>query len=166
MAKDLATLCEVKLIDTELYTGKPSPWVAKDADLHVHTVNGLQDSRVHEVVASYRPDVVICNAGAMSLTRKMHLELRTQGIAIGGIALSDPDVFAAQGKLYAHLFDLYYTNAAASLKDYATIGVKARLLPFAASTGFHRPLSEARKIRCNHRRAHPRRPFTYCGRAR
>ena len=145
MAKDLATLCEVKLIDTELYTGKPSPWVAKDADLHLHTVNWLQDSRVREVVASFRPDVVICNAGAMSFTPKLHLELRAQGITTVGIALSDPDVFATQGRLYAHLFDLYYTNAAASLKDYAAIGVKARLLPFAAAAGFHRPLSEVKK---------------------
>lgn len=79
IAKDLATLCEVKRIDTELYTGKTSPWVAKDADLHLHTANWRQDSRVHEVVASYRPDVIICNAGAMSPSPKMHLELRAQG---------------------------------------------------------------------------------------
>ncbi|MBS3984005.1 MAG: glycosyltransferase [Selenomonadales bacterium] len=145
MAKDLATMCEAKLVDTRLYTGQPSPWVAKDADPHFHSVNWLRDDRVREVVASFEPAVVVCNAGAMSLTPSMHLELRAQGIVTVGIALSDPDVFAAQGKLYANLFDLYYTNAAASIQDYAQIGVKARLLPFAASAGFHRPLPDVKR---------------------
>lgn len=145
MAKDLASMCEAKIIDTELYTGRPSAWVVKDASSALRSVNWLNSERVREVVASLRPDVVVCNAGAMSLTPDMHQELRAQGIVTVGIALSDPDIFAAQGELYAHLFDLYYTNAEASLKDYAAIGVKARLLPFAASTSFHRPLPEVKK---------------------
>ena len=145
MAKDLASMCEAKIIDTELYTGRPSAWVVKDASSALRSVNWLNSERVREVVASLLPDVVVCNAGAMSLTPDMHQELRAQGIVTVGIALSDPDVFAAQGELYAHLFDLYYTNAEASLKDYAAIGVKARLLPFAASASFHRPLPEVKK---------------------
>jgi hypothetical protein len=145
MAKDLATMCEARVIDTKLCTGRPSAWVVKDEDPSLHTVNWLRNERVREVVSSFEPAVVVCNAGAMSLTPEMHLELRAQGIVTVGIALSDPDVFATQGKLYAHLFDLYYTNAAASLKDYAAIGVKARLLPFAASASFHRPLLEVKK---------------------
>jgi len=145
MAKDLPTVCEAEVIDTELYTGRPSPWVVKDTDPDLRTVNWLQDDRVRAVVAAFGPDVVVCNAGAMSLTPTMHQELRAQGIITIGIALSDPDVFATQGKLYAHLFDLYYTNAAASLRDYAALGVTARLLPFAACAGFHRPLPEVEK---------------------
>ncbi|MBT9156293.1 MAG: Spore protein YkvP [Firmicutes bacterium] len=145
MAKDLATVCEAKIIDTGLYTGKPSPWVVKDANPALRTVNWLRDDRVREAVASFGPDVVVCNAGAMSLTPGMHQELRAQGIVTVGIALSDPDVFATQGKLYAHLFDSYYTNAEASLIDYATIGVKAKLLPFAASASFHRPMPEVKR---------------------
>lgn len=145
MAKDLATVCEAKIIDTELYTGRPSPWVVKDPNPALHTVNWLADDRVREVVSSFRPDLVVCNAGAMSLTPTMHQELRSQGIITVGIALSDPDVFPAQGRHYAHLFDLYYTNAEVSLRQYEEIGVKARLLPFAASASFHRPMPEVKK---------------------
>lgn len=145
MAKDLATVCEASIIDTQLYTGAPSPWVVKDADPALRSINWLRDELVREAVSSFRPDAVVCNAGAMSLSLTLHQELRATGVTTVGIALSDPDVFSTQGKIYSHHFDLYYTNAAVSLAEYADIGVKARLLPFAASASFHRPLPEVKK---------------------
>jgi len=101
---------------------------------------------VRELVADFKPDAIICNAGGMTLTPQLHTELKQQGIVTVGIALSDPDVFPHQGKHYAHLFDLYYTNAEVSVAQYAEIGVIARLLPFAASPSFHRPLPDVKKI--------------------
>ena len=146
MARDLRGVAEAKIIDTELYTGRVSPWVHKDNDPKHAAVNWINDDRLLELLANYKPDVVVCNAGGMTLTAEMHEELRKRGIITVGIALSDPDVFEAQGKLYANLFDLYYTNAEVSLAQYEAIGVKARLLPFAASPSFHKPMLEVKKI--------------------
>ena len=146
MARDLHGVAEAKIIDTELYTGRVSPWVHKDNDPEHCAVNWINDDRMLEFLANYKPDVVVCNAGGMTLTAEMHGELRKRGIVTVGIALSDPDVFDAQGKHYANLFDLYYTNAEVSLAQYEAIGVKARLLPFAASPSFHKPMPEIKKI--------------------
>lgn len=145
MANDLQSMAEVKLIDTELYSGRQSPWVHHNANPEQQGVNWLNDTPVLALVDSFRPDVVICNAGGMSFTPHMHEELRSRGIITVGIALSDPDVFPAQGKHYSVLFDLYYTNAEVSLTQYEAIGVKARLLPFAASPSFHRPMPDIKK---------------------
>lgn len=146
MARDLQGVADAKIIDAELYTGRPSSWVHKDNDPLHQAVNWINDDKMLELLANYKPDVVVCNAGGMSLTPDMHSELRKRGIVTVGIALSDPDVFAAQGKHYAELFDLYYTNAEVSLAQYEAIGVKARLLPFAASPMFHKPMPEVKKI--------------------
>ena len=110
MAKDLATVCEASIIDTQLYTGAPSPWVVKDADPALRSINWLRDELVREAVSSFRPDAVVCNAGAMSLSPTLHQELRATGVTTVGIALSDPDVFSTQGKLYSCL--LYTSDAA------------------------------------------------------
>ncbi|KAF0196360.1 MAG: hypothetical protein FD169_977 [Bacillota bacterium] len=146
MAKDLKGVTEAKIVDTELYTGRPSPWLHKDSDPEHQAVNWINDDKMLELMANYTPDAVVCNAGGMSLTPDMHRELRRRGIVTVGIALSDPDVFAAQGQHYASLFDLYYTNAEVSIAQYEAIGVKARLLPFAASPEFHRPMPSVKKI--------------------
>lgn len=145
MAHDLKSVTDAKIIDTELYKSSPSSWVHKDNDPEHSSVNWLNDERVMELVTNYKPNIVVCNAGGMSLTPQLHEYLKDKGITTVGIALSDPDVFNAQGRHYAHLFDIYYTNAEVSLKQYESIGVKARLLPFAASPSFHKPMPEVKK---------------------
>jgi spore maturation protein CgeB len=147
MANDLGPLGDIKVIDTELYTGKESPWVWREHKSSPEPVqlNWLKDDKVRSLVSESHPDVIICNAGGMSFTPEMKAELKAQGITTVGIALSDPDVFASQGRHIAGLFDLYYTNARVSLEQYAKIGVEARLLPFAASPSFHRPMPDVPK---------------------
>lgn len=140
MARDLTEITPTVRIDTELYTGEPSPWIIRDPVLPA--VNWLNDSMLQRAVELHSPDAVVFNAGGMSPTAQLHRELKEKGIVTVGIALSDPDVFADQGKHYASLFDLYYTNAEVSLQQYFDIGVSAKLLPFAASPTFHRYLPE------------------------
>jgi len=144
MARDLAQVTPTILVDTELYGDKPSPWITKNPGQP--SVNWLNDSLLRRAVAEYSPDAVVFNAGGMSPSPALHHELRSQGTITVGIALSDPDVFGDQGRHYAKLFDLYYTNAAVSLQQYADIGVSAKLLPFAASPTFHRFLPEVKRI--------------------
>jgi len=145
MVKDLPEVCTAKAIDTELYSGKTSPWTKKGPAPEQGGVNWLQDEAVRAAIRNYQPEVVICNSGGMSFSREMHQELKEAGITTVGISLSDPDVFPAQGAHYAPYFDLYYTNAEVSLADYKRIGCEARLLPFAASPRFHRVLPEVPK---------------------
>jgi glycosyltransferase involved in cell wall biosynthesis len=145
MARDIGKIASVTLIDTELYTGRPSPWIEQSRLPEHSAVNWLKDDMVRAAVAKYTPEAIVVNAGGMSPTPHMHRELREQGITTVGIALSDPDVFASQGKHFASLFDLFYTNAEESLGQYASIGVSARVLPFAASPSFHRHLPEVNR---------------------
>ena len=138
MARDLQKAApQARLVDTELYTGRPSVWVEREGQ-----VNWIKDAKVERLLQSCNPEVIVVNSGGMSLRPETAARLREKGVTLVGISLSDPDVFAAQGSRYAPLYDLFYTNARRSLADYEAIGVKARLLPFAASADFHRPLPE------------------------
>lgn len=140
MVKDLHEVCALKAIDTQLYSGKNSPWVKKSPSPEHGGVNWLHDEAVRAAIGDYQPEVVVCNSGGMSFSREMHAELKQAGITTVGISLSDPDVFPSQGAHYAPYFDLFYTNAEVSLADYRRLGCEARLLPFAASPRFHRVL--------------------------
>ncbi len=147
MANDLRQVAESMIVDTELYSGRPSAWIDSSYDHRpeAKAVNWLADDKVKQVVHDFRPDLIICNAGGMSPTPEMHRWLRSQGIKTVGIALSDPDVFPTQGRFFAGLFDLIYTNAQVSLDQYTEIGVCAKLLPFAASPDYHKPMPELNK---------------------
>ena len=138
MARDLQKAApESRLVDTELYGERPSVWVEREGQ-----VNWIKDAKIERLMQSCNPEVMIVNSGGMSLKPETAKRLRRQGVTLVGISLSDPDVFVEQGSKYAGLYDLFYTNARRSLADYDNIGVKARLLPFAASADFHRPLPQ------------------------
>ena len=140
MARDLQKAApDSRIVDTELYSARPSLWTEREGQ-----VNWIRDAKI-EPLMHYNPEVMILNSGGMSLRPETAWRLRNQGVTLVGISLSDPDVFAAQGSQYARLYDLFYTNARRALKDYEAIGVQARLLPFAASADFHRPLPEVDK---------------------
>ena len=145
MQRGLAPLCELKALDPRLYRRVlrvriPSSWVDRDEGRH-----WLRREKIEPVLRDFGPDVVVCNAGGLSFRPDHHEELRRRGILRVGIALSDPDVFPRHGRVFAHHFDLFYTNARASLGDYQAIGVGVRLLPFAGSPEFHRPMPEVPK---------------------
>ena len=142
MAKDLQKVApESRIVDTDLYGDHSAIWVERDGQ-----VNWLKDAKILRLMESCNPHVLIINSGGMSIRPEMAATLKGKGVTLVGISLSDPDVFPAQGSRYAHLYDLYYTNAKNSLPDYLNMGVPAKLLPFAASQDFHRPLPHVTRL--------------------
>jgi len=137
MQRSLARLPRVDLIafDARLYEANPSPYIRAEG-----RINWLRDELITDLIDGHHPGVVICSAGGLSPSPSMHGYLQEKNIVRVGIALSDPDDFAERSRQFSPYFNLFYTNAIGSLQDYMEIGVRAKLLPFAADPTFHRPL--------------------------
>lgn len=108
-------------------------------------------------IEAFRPDLVICNAGGLAFRPEAAARLRERCCLVG-IALSDPDVFAPTTRHIAHLFDVYLTNAPASVPDYLALGARAEVLPIATNDAFFRPVPPRPELACEVLvlgRAHP-----------
>lgn len=153
MAHELAQLCDLKIVDPGIYDGSgPGNWYREDGRVNPkNPVKWLDHERVLSIVHEHRADFVIVNSGGLSLDPETIRLLRKEQVTCIGISLSDPDVFPYHGRIYAHLYDLYYTNSAFSLENqYGKSGtgshdVHIHHLPFAASPRLHRPLPEVEK---------------------
>jgi glycosyltransferase involved in cell wall biosynthesis len=145
MVKDLAKVSNALVVDTHLYDDKKSDYVTEDFSYNnTKPVRWLRDDVVDRHVKTFEPDVVVVNAGGMSLSRSMFSELRRRRIKTVGISLSDPDVFPYNGSIYANLFDYYYTNSLFSYHNQYKEG-NIDILPFAASCEVHQPLDIPRR---------------------
>jgi spore maturation protein CgeB len=146
MARDLATLCDMTVIDAGIYGKETSGWYEEDPrGGPQQLVRWLDHQRVLEVVSRQTPDFVVANAGGLSLRPETIEVLRQRRIVCLGISLSDPDVYPYNGKVYSHLYDVFYTNSLHSLKNQYGRDTNIKLLPFAASTQLHRPLPGVEK---------------------
>ena len=147
MARDLAALCDLHIIDAGLYAPEPSGWYKADVSLNPRRpIHWLDHNRVMAAVSETRADFTIVNAGGMSLRPETAAKLRASGVVTVGISLSDPDVYPDHGIAYAHLYDLFYTNSRYSLEQQYAKKLNVRWLPFAASPNLHRPMPEVHKI--------------------
>jgi spore maturation protein CgeB len=146
MARDLASLCDVTVIDVGIYASQKSGWYEEDNRCGPRKlVRWLDHDRVLEAVSRQQPDFIVVNAGGLSLRPETIEVLHKRNVFCVGISLSDPDVYPYNGKVYSHLYDLFYTNSLHSLKNQYGRDTNARLLPFAASSQLHRPLPEVEK---------------------
>jgi len=140
MAHDLANICDLKIVDTGIYH-KRRDWYSQDPTWYPpNPVRWLHHERVLSAVAEQRADFVVVNAGGMSLREETVEALGREKVVCIGISLSDPDVFAYNGRVYSHLYDLFYTNSMYSLENQYDKTTNLRLLPFAASVKLHRPI--------------------------
>lgn len=149
MAKELSKLCRLYIVDTDIYSnpGGEKVYAEKKAENAVYPVRWLDDSIVMSYVKRVKPDFIVVNAGSMSITPRMSKMLDDQGIVRVGISLSDPDVFFDNGRIYAGLYDLFYTNSLYAYNHlYNRSTTHINLLPFAASPAFHRPLRTIPKL--------------------
>lgn len=138
MADDLAELCNVTKIDLKIYTDKPDSRVKVLMREPNTFITILDHKKVVRDVKKYRPDFVVLNAGGLIFEDRTFEYLRKCKIKTVGIELSDPDVYPYNGAIYAHKFDLYYTNAKLSLQtQYNREKVNVQLMPFAASLKHH-----------------------------
>lgn len=145
MAHDLADMCDLRIVDTGIYH-KTQHWYTEDPTWYpASPVRWLDHDSVLSTVAEHKADFVVVNAGGMSLCEETVEALRKEYVVCIGISLSDPDVFPYNGKVYSHLYDLFYTNSVYSLENQYDKTTNIRLLSFAASARLHRPISEIEK---------------------
>ena len=102
---------------------------------------------LREEVLSFRPHLIICNAGGLSFRPEVAGDLRRHTRLLG-IVLSDPDVFELTTRHIAQNFDLLLTNAPESIPRYAERGVRVAQLPIATHEGFFLPMPPRPEYAC------------------
>ncbi len=138
MSEDLCDLCELTRIDLNVYGKPPSSTVEKierTPNGHIVTLSG---EKIKSDIKEYSPDFLIFNSGGLLLSKEVKDYAKKHNVVCVGISLSDPDVFPFNGNVYAHMFDIFYTNSVYSLTnqyDHSRVNVKH--IPFAASEKRH-----------------------------
>lgn len=147
MGQALKDLCDLKIIDTQIYSGNKERWYREDYSHSLkRPIRWIDNQKVLELIKNESPDFIIINSGGMSLTPRVIQILKKEKIITIGISLSDPDVFFDNGKFYSQYYDLFYTNSWYALNNLYDENTNIKLLPFAAYTKLHRPLESIEKI--------------------
>lgn len=148
MVDELVDLCELTIIDTKIYEDlSQNEWFDEDFQYNSdNPVRWLSHDKVMNLVSNKVTDFVIVNSGGMSLTERTIEELKRRKIICIGISLSDPDVYPYNGYIYAHLYNIFYTNSRYSYEEQYSKGVNIKVLPFAASPRLHHPIEKIEKV--------------------
>lgn len=142
MVTDLKKLCNTRKIDVGIYNSHAKKWYRDDfGNDKTYPIRWLRHEMVVSVINSFKPNVIICNAGGLSLTQQSFQICKEKNITTIGISLSDPDVFQDQSSHYYKYFDLFYSNSLYSLNGHYLNSSHVHLLPFAASSSIHKPLN-------------------------
>jgi spore maturation protein CgeB len=107
----------------------------------------LRWEAIEESLESFRPHLVICNAGGLSFRPGVAESLR-QRCCLLGIALSDPDVFEPATRHIAGHFDLFLTNIPECVPRYKALGARSAALHIATYDGFYRPVAPRPEYAC------------------
>ena len=108
----------------------------------------LRWEALQEKIKTFRPELIICNAGGLSFRPRVARRLRETAVLLG-IALSDPDVFAASTSQIAPNFDLFLTNAPGCVPRYTERGARVALLPMATNEQFFHPVPHRGEYDCD-----------------
>jgi|GEM_PF-1484480 len=92
--------------------------------------------RIMHLIDRFQPQIVICMGGGLCFSQEDSQELKSRGILLLGITLSDPDV---QESIIGHvgLFDFHTTNSNLALEKYREAGIgNTVLFPFGIDSGY------------------------------
>ncbi|MFS2173861.1 glycosyltransferase [Priestia megaterium] len=93
-------------------------------------------NHIHDKLMAFRPDLIICNAGGYTFSKKDIHWLKKNEIPVLGITLSDPDVMGTISK-YAHRFTWHTTNSLTAYKEYKNRGfTNVYYMPFGIDDRF------------------------------
>jgi len=120
----------------------------RDYDRGTYGPVWLKWSSLEPAIESFRPHLIICNAGGLSFRPQIAHQLR-QNICLLGIALSDPDVFELTTRHIAANFDLYLTNYPDRVRDYVAMGVKSAALPYGTNEDYFHPVPPRPEYECD-----------------
>jgi len=108
----------------------------------------LRWEAIEKPLDSFRPHLVICNAGGLSFRPGVAEWLRRRCCLLG-IALSDPDVFEPATRHIAAHFDLFLTNIPEYVRRYEALGGTSAPLHIATYEGFYRPVPPRPEYACD-----------------
>lgn len=146
MADDLGDVFISQVIDLKAYSSHSDTRIKECTPTPNGMLCVLSAESIQTDIARYKPDVLIFNSGGLVPEEAAFTLMKEQKIISVGISLSDPDVYPYNGSVYAHKFDLFYTNSKHSYQhDYKKCS-KIHLLPFAASTKHHYFLPDEKRI--------------------
>jgi glycosyltransferase involved in cell wall biosynthesis len=117
----------------------------------------LKQETLDPVIESFDPHLIVCNAGGLSF-RPAHAARLRERRTLLGVALSEPDVFAASTSRISHYFDLFLTNSPECVPRHRAGGARAEVLPVATNEEFFHPVSPRPELACDVLvlgRAHP-----------
>lgn len=120
----------VKIVEPRFVEGFVSTGAAKPAL--------IPPRAVEEALAGFTPEVVVCLAGGIYLSKGSRRLFPKQTV-FAGFALSDPLGLEASLEI-APEFDLYYTQDPQTLPDYHACGIAARRCDPATDPELYRPL--------------------------
>lgn len=142
MVTDLNKLCNTREIDVGIYSSHAKKWYQDDfGNGKIYPIRWLHHDMVVSAINSFKPNIIICNAGGLSLTKQTFQVAKQRNITTIGISLSDPDVFQDQSSHYYSYFDLFFSNSLYSLNKQYFNSPHVNLLPFAASPDIHKPMN-------------------------
>ena len=96
----------------------------------------LRRNKLFPLIMSFRPNIIVCNAGGLGFCKKDAFILRLFGIKILGIALSEPDVYELATSRIVHGFNVFYSNDKDSAELHRQNNVLAYHLPVATDASF------------------------------
>lgn len=147
MSDDLAEICRLEKIDLRAYTQHKSKRIRASLQAPNTKISILDHKRIMLDVFLFRPDFIIMNSAGLVLEDKTFQKLKQLGIKTIGMEMSDPDVYPYNGAIYAHKYDLFYTNSKYSfLNQYNSQKVNIRIMPFAASQKHHYYMPDVKKV--------------------
>lgn len=99
------------------------------------------------LTGSFRPHVIVCNAGGLGFRTADADEIRRTTYIVG-VALSDPDVFLPATSKVSRSCDVFFTNAPVCIPEYVKLGANVRPLHFGTYEGFYHPVAPKPEYRC------------------
>jgi glycosyltransferase involved in cell wall biosynthesis len=108
----------------------------------------VRDEALAPWLREHDPQLVVCNAGGLSLRPAAARRLRENRCLVG-VALSDPDVHRATTSRIAANFDRFFTNDPSLLDAYRALGAEPAALPIGTHPGFFRPLAPRPEMVCD-----------------
>lgn len=108
----------------------------------------LVRAKLFPLILSFRPHIIICNAGGLSFRPQDAALLRKLGIKLLTFVLSDPEVYKPTTSKIAQNFDVLYSFVNQYVELYRQHGPQSYLLPMATNKDFFHPVPPRKEYEC------------------
>lgn len=109
----------------------------------------LSYDHVRDEIEAFKPHVILFAGGGLTFSKEVSEQLKSRGIILLGVTLSDPDVFET-AKTYVDRFSFHATNSKKSFADYQKLGYShTHYMPFGVDSRFFVPTLGVPNFQCD-----------------